>query len=355
MEDVFIVGAGPAGSFLARKLKEAGISFRIIDKKKKIGYPVQCTGLVSILGAKEAGFSKFAEKSLINKVSSAKFVAGKQSFYVKGKEKKAYVLDRAKFDKLLACGLGVEKEEFIALTDKSIILKNKVVKRPSFVIGADGPLSSIRKYITNEKPSFLHALQIRAKGKFNPDCVELHFLPYINFFGWVVPEDSKYARIGLADSLGENIDLKFNKFLKKLKIKSSSSVSSGLIPISKPFRKIKTKSLAIVGDAASQVKATTGGGIVFGLKAANKLGLALSKQNLRLYDVSDLNKELSLHYLISKKWFKKPLEQKQELFKEIKKRGINKRMGDVGKMDKASSIFKAISFRDYVALSKFLL
>ncbi|MDD4353671.1 MAG: NAD(P)/FAD-dependent oxidoreductase, partial [Candidatus Nanoarchaeia archaeon] len=45
--DYLIVGAGPAGSYLAEKLAIKGFNVGLCDKKKIIGEPVQCTGLLT--------------------------------------------------------------------------------------------------------------------------------------------------------------------------------------------------------------------------------------------------------------------------------------------------------------------
>ena len=45
--DVVIVGAGPAGSTVARKVASAGFNVLIIDKRQELGAPIQCSGAVS--------------------------------------------------------------------------------------------------------------------------------------------------------------------------------------------------------------------------------------------------------------------------------------------------------------------
>ena len=42
--DVVIVGAGPAGSTVARKVASAGFNVLIIDKRQELGAPIQCSG-----------------------------------------------------------------------------------------------------------------------------------------------------------------------------------------------------------------------------------------------------------------------------------------------------------------------
>ena len=44
---ITIVGAGPAGSYLAYLLAKKGQAVTIIEEHEKIGSPVQCTGIVT--------------------------------------------------------------------------------------------------------------------------------------------------------------------------------------------------------------------------------------------------------------------------------------------------------------------
>ena len=59
----------------------------------------------------------------------------------------------------------------------------------------------------------------------------------------------------------------------------------------------------MVGDAAAQVKSTTGGGIIFGCKCANVLKKAIDKDDLNYYETHWRSKygfDLQLHAKIRK-------------------------------------------------------
>ena len=92
----------------------------------------------------------------------------------------------------------------------------------------------------------------------------------------------------------------FEDFLKKYPGKIIET-QSGLIPLHKPGATIcrmqKKFSVALVGDAAGQIKNTTGGGIIPGLKAAEELSKGIEKypSNTR-----KLNRELYIHYIINR-------------------------------------------------------
>ena len=51
--DVVVIGAGPVGGYLARRLNEHGHSVILIEEHDEIGRPFQCAGLVNPLAMKK--------------------------------------------------------------------------------------------------------------------------------------------------------------------------------------------------------------------------------------------------------------------------------------------------------------
>ena len=73
---------------------------------------------------------------------------------------------------------------------------------------------------------------------------------------------------------------------------------AGLVPVYNPKQQIQKRNILLIGDAATQVKATTGGGVVHGLLAAKQLS-----KPLRHYEKNckrHVNKDLKLSLLIRK-------------------------------------------------------
>ena len=67
--DIAIVGAGPIGSTLAYYLSSNNnLKICIIDKKKNIGYPLQCAGIVN---KAIINFNEIPEELIVNKVKGA--------------------------------------------------------------------------------------------------------------------------------------------------------------------------------------------------------------------------------------------------------------------------------------------
>jgi flavin-dependent dehydrogenase len=156
------------------------------------------------------------------------------------------------------------------------IKTDKNIYSSKILIGADGPNSTIRKQMKIKQKKSIIGVQSRVRGKFNSDSVELWFGSKVcpNFFAWVVPENENVARIGLATN--GNLMRFYNNFLKKRigyvkKPDVVGRIPYGLLNITSDNR------IMLVGDAASQVKPFSGGGIIYGLIAAEICAEACKK------------------------------------------------------------------------------
>jgi flavin-dependent dehydrogenase len=98
------------------------------------------------------------------------------------------------------------------------------------------------------------------------------------FYAWVIPRRDGSAKIGLATDRG-NPKAYLQRLIRhhpkaKTKLKGSEIVKISYHPLTLggPLTPSYHDGLLIVGDAASQVKPTTGGGIVIGLNCAKIAG-----------------------------------------------------------------------------------
>ncbi|MFP4646240.1 MAG: FAD-dependent monooxygenase, partial [Candidatus Acetothermia bacterium] len=189
--------------------------------------------------------------------------------------------------------------------------------RSEVIIGADGPHSKIREQLELPSPQkMLFSIQGLARSpSLNPKMVEVHFGREIapDFFGWVVPLGSREARFGLASTSREGLKRRLRLLLKKKSVSELISLSAGPIPIGIPSRCSVAGNL-LVGDAAAQVKPTTGGGIYPGSKCALIAGSLAAKQvkgenrrplssiyRNRWMDMvgSELEREMKLHKILA--------------------------------------------------------
>lgn len=66
--DIAVVGAGPVGSTFARYMAEEGFKVGLMERKRKIGVPLQCAGLV---GKKIKKLNVLPDEFVLNKVCGA--------------------------------------------------------------------------------------------------------------------------------------------------------------------------------------------------------------------------------------------------------------------------------------------
>ena len=285
-----IIGAGPAGLYTAYLLAKQGREVNVFEEHKEIGLPIQCTGITT---SHLKRFTEIKKEFLVNKVNIAR-IYSKNDFMDFKLKNENLIIDRKKFDQYLAekakkAGANIFlSHKFIDYKNNEIIIKNIKMLRNSkgisgtqkfakqisrenklkkiktdILIGADGPISKVSKIINQTKLKFWTGLQARVDIKANENIFEVH-LGSISpeFFAWLVPENNSIARVGLATK--KNTNLYFKNFLKLKNIKQKDIIEyqAGIIPLYNPKLKVQNKNIYLIGDAATQVKATTGGGII---------------------------------------------------------------------------------------------
>lgn len=334
-----IVGSGIVGCYLGRILGDQEIwerNDRLIEKP--------CSSLLSKTGLFALGFDY--EDCILNEIRGARFFSDKKEFSVEKKKTQAFVLDRLKLQKELA------KE---AEDEGCKVRYGKAWngQKDKFIIGADGAVSAVANSM-GVKRRHIFAYQIKAelKKRIEPDFVELYFGDFApGFFGWRIPFDDRHAEIGMGVSSG-NVKDRFDDFMKRFEIKKINQAQSALIPTFDSGQKTVMGNKALVGDAAGQVKATTGGGIIFGCKCAEVLADALEKEDLGYYERQwrrKYGKDLKLHLLARK--FLNRIDY-EELFSKVRENRIDRLMERYGDMDHpvelAKQLLKKPSFWPYL-------
>ena len=283
--DVAVIGAGPAGSMAARYAAKAGAETILLEEHPAVGWPVECAGLLGLgaLAEAELPVRSFVLKEM---KGAAIFSPGGNRLDFKAQATRAIVVDRRLFDRAAACEALREGAEMrlcspvrgiSRLGDESILsLAGGEEVLASIVISAEGVRGRLARQEGIMPPEVvLSGAQVEVPFAVeDPESVELHLGAAPGLFAWVIPTGEETARIGLCAR--ERGCQYLQRFLGQEKIKkrilgSPTAINVGGLPLGPPAQ-TAVEGLLVVGDAAGQVKPTSGGGIYPGLVAAKIAG-----------------------------------------------------------------------------------
>jgi len=285
--DVAVVGAGPIGGNIAKRIASENYNVAIFEQKKIIGEPLKCAGLVT---PRVFDYVDFSEGLVVqNKIKGANIHSPSgHVLTIGGNKVHAYVIDRIKFDQEIINN-AIKRNVEVFLDNKIISAQKQnnnidltTSQKSNFkcklLIGADGPHSKIRDIFAFPRPvELLRGMGAEINGtNLNPDFVEIFVGNQVapGFFAWIIPtnKEGSSARIGLCVSSNARFPPKVyfsnlfknkysSKFLEKTEI---TKYIGGIVPIG-VLKKTFDSNVMLVGDSAAQVKPTSGGGIYPGL------------------------------------------------------------------------------------------
>lgn len=283
MYDIIVVGAGPVGSHVARRLALLGHSVVVLEQHDRIGKLACCTGIV---GRECLETFPAARDAVLGESKSARFFPPSGApFSLEKGEAQAYILDRPAFDDTMARRAADGGAEYrlssrvtdIAAAEDCVRVAFQTGKRAADLEGravviASGFGSKLpRRLGFGRCTDFVMGAQAEVNA-LALDQVEVHFGDQVapGFFAWLVPTASGKALAGLLSR--NHTGSRLRRFLGCLaaqgRIDSSQArIVYGGIPL-KPLPRTSAARTIVVGDAAGQVKPTTGGGIYYGLLSA---------------------------------------------------------------------------------------
>jgi len=275
MRDLIVVGAGPAGSQVAKGFAEKGLDVLMIERSEEVGQPLACSGHVSP-DIKNFLSDKEFQDILQNKIKGAKFHANNQYHFFR-EEPVSYVIDRVEFDKkkaLQAKGAGAELkkgenvEKVIESEEKVVVETSEASYEAKMVAGCDGASSKVRDEAGLPEPDhFYQGVLCFTDEEDSSDHVDVT-LDVPSFFGWRIPRTDS-VEYGAAVPKGEEPMEWLDKVTERFEVNDKRNICAGAIPIG-PANEVTTERVFLVGDAAAQTKPFTGGGILYGMRAANK-------------------------------------------------------------------------------------
>ncbi len=297
--DITVVGAGPVGAFSAFQAAKMGARVTICEEHGKTGVPLHCTGHVSLAGLKRLGLS-LPDNIFENQIRSAIFYSPSgYQFSVRFASPMTCVVARDRFDLYLlemALKSGA-KISYNTRVDSLMVDKRSVkgvlVKRKkkaeklvsSVVIDAEGVSSNLLKRAGLPSPDrwmVVNAVQADVDKVYGmeSDAVEVFLSNRFasGLFAWIVPRRGGTAKVGLGTTKGSAHEC-LRRFVRhnpvahqRLRQSQMTNLVYHPISLGGPISRTFFDGLLVVGDAASHVKPTTGGGIIMGLTCAEIAG-----------------------------------------------------------------------------------
>lgn len=350
MSKVHIVGAGPAGSVAAISAVRNNFDVVVSEEHPVAGIPENCSGLFSKDGLNSLSDFIDYKKAVINSIYGANIYFLDEQFSVKKKEPVGFVCNRSAIDMDLAAkaeqeGARINYGERI--TD-SFYSDN--------IIGADGPFSTVANNFSFKKiGSYAVALQAIVDYR----CADLHkvevFLSnslFPGFFGWVIPHDEYRAEFGVGVVFPHDVHHAWKSLFKLKGIQNTAKPKGHIIPLKTRLRtaaRIGNKNILLVGDAAGQVKSTTGGGVIFGGNCAALAG-KYAEQPLR-YELEwrlRFGTDLAVHKFIHSYISSLSDSTMSLLGKRLKKLNCDDYLSNYGHMDRPTKMIRPEAVAHFV-------
>ncbi len=271
--DIVVIGAGPAGASAARAAAQKGARVLMIDRRQRIGVPVQCAEFVAQWISRHAHFSS---KSILRRIETmVTHLPDGTSYKMKGP---GYLLDRSIFDKELVASavlsgakISIETRAF-SLSSEGLMVeqgsKKEMIQAKVF-IGADGVHSSIARSVGRSPLKTIVGLQYEVIILEPQGHVDIFFhRDYEGGYAWFFPK-GKTANVGvgvipkITNLLQELMDRFLDHLVESKKLPGVEIVAKtgGSIPCGKPQQTVFGNTL-LVGDAAGHAHPITGGGIL---------------------------------------------------------------------------------------------
>ncbi|MFW6268949.1 MAG: geranylgeranyl reductase family protein [Bacillota bacterium] len=314
--EVIVIGAGPAGSWLAYNLAKNEVNVLILEKESWPRYKT-CGGAVSkktldLIEEKDIKLPDFIVNNKVNKFEFRFDYEDSFSFNYEGKG--IHLVNRDKFDDFLlqkACQAGAifkNKEEVIdiSILDKKVeVITENNSYECEIIVGADGANSRISNLL-NLAPDNIslnkgNTIELELKYEnledipLDKDKILIDFGLIPVGYGWVFPKKNQLSiGLGHLKQVGKiNLRKKINNYLKNLNIniKPDNLIYRGhpLPVFGDVSREIKMagRRFLLIGDAAHLVDPMIGEGIYYAcLSAELAAEVILKRINKYNYDLS---------------------------------------------------------------------
>ncbi len=283
--DVIVLGAGPVGSYTALCLADIGLKVALVDRKELPGKEV-CSG---VLG--EEAFDRFSlpENSVEALIKTIRINSPKGGCSISySSQGLARVVDRRVFDReLLSRAVSKGARFFGGVRVKSLEVARREVRLSIgdvlagevLVVASGFSPSLLRSLGFGEYKGVYEGSQVMAEMSCSLSSTEVFVgNRFKGGFGWIIPLENGSSKVGVVSRESSREVLRgFLSFLReKGFISGWDGIRTAPIP-SRPIDRMYSYRVLVVGEAAGQVKATTFGGVYYGL-ISSKLCASVLKE-----------------------------------------------------------------------------
>ncbi|MCX8163450.1 MAG: NAD(P)/FAD-dependent oxidoreductase [Candidatus Micrarchaeota archaeon] len=280
VEEVAIIGGGPAGLSAAYYCAKAGLRTIILEEHKEVGKPIHCGEGLSLYAIKRMELKDIPADALGLKVKGIRvvFPSGDNIVY----REEGYDLNKELFEKYLleraeAQGAKIYTESRVLnLSRKNgiwSIQSTRLGLKSKAVIDATGYQSFTNKTlkINTKEIELIAGAQYLLDNVTTDGFIEFYLDPKLAPGGylWIMPKDNNRANVGLISTATSQIQQSLKLFLQKKGLEKNKIIRpfGGMIPCSGPLEKTYADGLLLVGDAAGFTSPMFEGGTQLALKS----------------------------------------------------------------------------------------
>ena len=316
-KQVSIIGASAAGLFAGEMMAKRGVDVRVFEAAEDLKPAERC--LIVTDGYRDL-LGPVGEHATVNEVHRFELFADGQVAHVELK-KPDVIIERSKLIPALAdqaekAGVKVELgQKFLGLSPNGRSVNFEVESKKTgettkesteTIIGADGAASKFRTaagWPTQPTVPLCQAVIELPKG-YDPHTSQIWFLPEDTpYFYWLIADSPTTGVLGIIGEKGSRAKQTLEAFLDR-KGFTAKEFQAAKIPAYRGWvpthRKVGGADAYLMGDAAGQVKVSTVGGIVTGLKGAKGVAEAILNGGVKSRELKRLKKELNLHLAVRK-------------------------------------------------------